>query len=102
MAKSFTGCFVLTTLIVTSFSACQLSYILSCHLSLLMFVIMFKVAGLVRFVKGWHTVNDYLKVLLRAIRLPILAFIFLLVVFVQIVIVMKAFEYNDIYRERAL
>ena len=67
-----------------------------------MFVIMFKVAGLVRFVKGWHTVNDYLKVLLRAIRLPILAFIFLLVVFVQIVLVMKAFEYNEIYRERAL
>ena len=65
----------------------------------MMFVIMFKVAGLARFVKGWHTVNDYLKVLLRAIRLPIMAFIFLLVVFAQILLVMKAFEYNDVYRE---
>ena len=68
----------------------------------MMFVIMFKVAGLVRFVKGWHTVNDYLKVLLRAIRLPIMVFIFLLVVFAQILLVMKAFEYNDVYREWAL
>ena len=58
---------------------------------------MFKVASLVRFVKGWHTVNNYLGVLLRAIRLPIFFFIMLLVTFVQMVLVMKAFEYSETY-----
>ena len=63
-----------------------------------MFAVMVKLAGLVRFVKGWHFVNDFTRTFLGMIRLPILLFTVLLLVLSQLALIMKAFEHSIMYR----
>jgi hypothetical protein len=45
------------------YGACQLSYIFVCNLSMILFILMMRTTGLLRFVNGWHNANKFISTL---------------------------------------